>query len=206
MISFFVRRPAGFLAAFALVALAVTLSPLSTTVATAQTMATPEAVAALDPDNVLVIEVDSGPIYIELLPEAAPGHVARIRQLAGEGFYDGVVFHRVIDGFMAQTGDPTGTGTGGSDYEDLDAEFSDIPYERGIVGMARTNNPNSANSQFFIMFGPAASLNGAYTVFGRVIDGMDNVDAIKKGDSRQNGIVDEPDAMIRARILSDLNG
>ena len=130
----------------------------------------------------------------------------RIQQLASEGFYDGVVFHRVIDGFMAQTGDPTGTGTGGSPYPDLPAEFSSIGYERGVVGMARTNDPNSANSQFFIMFGPAPRLNGAYTVFGRVVSGMDNVDAIKKGDARRNGIVDGPDAMVRARLLADLNG
>lgn len=166
----------------------------------------PEAVADLDPNNVLVIDVESGAIYIELLPDVAPQHVDRIKQLASEGFYDGVVFHRVIDGFMAQTGDPTGTGTGGSAYADLPAEFSDIPYERGIVGMARARNPNSANSQFFIMFAPAASLNGAYTVFGRVVSGMDNVDAIKKGDPRANGIVDEPDSMIRARLLSELDG
>ena len=135
--------------------------------ASAQSLDVPAAVASLDPDNVLVIEVDGGPIFIELLPDAAPQHVARISQLASEGFYDGVVFHRVIEGFMAQTGDPTGTGTGGSDYPDLAAEFSDIDYERGIVGMARTNDPNSANSQFFIMFGAAPSLTGQYTVFGR---------------------------------------
>lgn len=166
----------------------------------------PEAVSALNEDNVLVIEVASGPVYIELLPSVAPAHVERIRRLAGEGFYDGVVFHRVIDGFMAQTGDPTGTGTGGSDYPDLPAEFSDIPYERGVVGMARTPDPNSANSQFFIMFGPAASLNGQYTVFGRVVDGMDHVDAIKKGDPRRNGMVQEPDSIVRARVLADLAG
>lgn len=168
--------------------------------------AVPEAVSALNPENVLVIEVSAGPIYVELLPEVAPQHVARIQTLAREGFYDGVVFHRVIDGFMAQTGDPTGTGTGGSNYPDLPAEFSQIQYERGIVGMARTNDPNSANSQFFIMFGPAPSLNGSYTVFGRVVDGMDAVDAIKKGDARRNGMVSEPDAMVRARLLSDLTG
>ena len=166
----------------------------------------PGAVAGLNPDNVLVIELSSGPVYIELLPDIAPQHVERIRRLAGEGFYDGVVFHRVIEGFMAQTGDPTGTGTGGSSYADLPAEFSNVPYERGIVGMARTNDPNSANSQFFIMFGPAPPLNGAYTVFGRVVAGMEHVDAIKKGDPRRNGMVAEPDRMTRARLLSDLNG
>ena len=172
----------------------------------AQSSDVPAAVAELDPDSVMVIEVDGGPIYIELLPEIAPQHVERMRTLAREGFYDGVVFHRVIDGFMAQTGDPTGTGTGGSDYPDLPAEFSNVPYERGIVGMARTNDPNSANSQFFIMFGPAPSLNGQYTVFGRVVAGMEAVDGIKRGDARRNGMVSDPDAMIRVRLLSDLLG
>jgi len=196
------RTPALF-AAFALLVFTALLMPAS---GFAQSSSTPAAVADLDPSNVLVIEVDGGPIYVELLPDVAPQHVARIQTLAREGFYDGVVFHRVIDGFMAQTGDPTGTGTGGSDYPDLPAEFSQIPYERGVVGMARTNDPNSANSQFFIMFGPAASLNGQYTVFGRVVAGMDAVDAIKKGDARRNGMVTDPDAMIRARLLADLNG
>lgn len=196
------RTPALF-AAFALLIFTALLMPAS---GFAQSSSTPAAVADLDPSNVLVIEVDGGPIYVELLPDVAPQHVARIQTLAREGFYDGVVFHRVIDGFMAQTGDPTGTGTGGSDYPDLPAEFSQIPYERGVVGMARTNDPNSANSQFFIMFGPAASLNGQYTVFGRVVAGMDAVDAIKKGDARRNGMVTDPDAMIRARLLADLNG
>lgn len=163
----------------------------------------PEAAASIDPEEVLVIEMDQGPIYVELLPDVAPLHVERIQTLAREGFYDGVVFHRVIDGFMAQTGDPTGTGTGGSALPDLPAEFSNVPYERGVVGMARTNDPNSANSQFFIMFGPAPSLNGQYTVFGRVVAGMDVVDAIEKGDMRRNGVVNEPDAMVRTRLLSD---
>ncbi|MGD1887792.1 MAG: peptidylprolyl isomerase [Cohaesibacteraceae bacterium] len=194
------------LAALAVVTAIAVLAALPIGSARAQTMNTPEAISQLDPQNVLVIEVASGPIYIDLLPDVAPQHVERIQQLASEGFYDGVVFHRVIDGFMAQTGDPTGTGTGGSPYPDLPAEFSSIGYARGVVGMARTNDPNSANSQFFIMFGPAPRLNGAYTVFGRVVSGMDNVDAIKKGDARRNGIVDGPDAMVRARLLADLNG
>lgn len=172
----------------------------------AQSMDLPEAVADVPPENVLVIELESGPVYVELLPEVAPQHVERIQTLSREGFYDGIVFHRVIEGFMAQTGDPTGTGTGGSDYADLPAEFSDVPYERGILGMARTSDPNSANSQFFIMFAPAPSLNNQYTVFGRVLDGMDNVDAIKKGNPRANGMVEDPDMMIRARLLADLNG
>lgn len=174
--------------------------------ALAQDMELPESVTALNPENVLVIELTNGPIYVELLPEVAPEHVARIQTLSREGFYDGIVFHRVIEGFMAQTGDPTGTGTGGSDYPDLPAEFSEIEYERGVLGMARTSNPNSANSQFFIMFAPAPSLNNQYTVFGRVLEGMDHVDAIAKGDPRTNGMVEQPDAMIRARLLADLNG
>jgi cyclophilin family peptidyl-prolyl cis-trans isomerase len=172
----------------------------------AQTMELPEAVTTLNPENVLVIELTSGPVYVQLLPEVAPEHVERIQTLSREGFYDGIVFHRVIEGFMAQTGDPTGTGTGGSDYPDLPAEFSDIAYERGVLGMARTSDPNSANSQFFIMFAPAPSLNNQYTVFGRVLAGMDHVDAITKGDPRTNGMVENPDAMIRARLLADLNG
>lgn len=198
------RLPAFCAAMILAFVMALNLTP--TAPALAQGVDVPAAVADLDPENVLVIEVAGGPIYIELLPDVAPQHVARIQQLAREGFYDGVVFHRVIDGFMAQTGDPTGTGTGGSSYPDLPAEFSDIAYERGVVGMARTNNPNSANSQFFIMFAPAPSLNGQYTVFGRVVAGMDAVDSIRKGDPRRNGMVEDPEAMIRARLLSDLNG
>lgn len=203
MITTSVSRMSAFVAALALLSLTVLAAP---TFALAQSETMPAAIADLNPENVLVIEIDGGPIYVELLPEVAPEHVARIQTLAREGFYDGVVFHRVIDGFMAQTGDPTGTGTGGSDYPDLPAEFSQIAYERGVVGMARTNDPNSANSQFFIMFGPAPSLNGQYTVFGRVVAGMDVVDSIEKGDTRHNGIVADPDAMIRARLLADLNG
>lgn len=172
----------------------------------AQDMELPDSVSALNPENVLVIELTSGPVYVELLPEVAPAHVERIQTLSREGFYDGIVFHRVIEGFMAQTGDPTGTGTGGSNYPDLPAEFSDIAYERGVLGMARTSDPNSANSQFFIMFAPAPSLNNQYTVFGRVLDGMTHVDAITKGDPRTNGMVENPDAMVRARLLADLNG
>lgn len=203
MIPRLLPRPPVLLAAAALLLAAFIAAPQPSA---AQTTDLPEAVASLDPENVLVIEVDGGSIFIELLPDEAPQHVARISQLAAEGFYDGVVFHRVIEGFMAQTGDPTGTGTGGSQYPDLAAEFSPIDYERGIVGMARTNDPNSANSQFFIMFGAAPSLTGQYTVFGRVVAGMDAVDSIKEGDPRQNGMVADPDAMIRARLLSDLMG
>ena len=157
------------------------------------------AVELTDPDNTLVIELKTGPVYIQLLPQVAPKHVERIKTLAREGFYDGVVFHRVIEGFMAQTGDPTGTGRGGSKLPDLPAEFSNVPYERGTVGMARTQNPNSANSQFFIMFDRGHFLNGQYTVWGQVIEGMDNVDKIARGEPPAN-----PDKMIKVRVASDM--
>ena len=156
-----------------------------------------------DPENTLVLETTKGEVMIGMRPDLAPGHVARIKELAREGFYDGVPFHRVIEGFMAQTGDPTGTGMGGSSYPDLAAEFSPRPYERGVVGMARAADPNSANSQFFIMFGTNPSLNGQYTVVGEVIEGMDLIDAIKRGDPRRNGMVAEPDRITRIRVLAD---
>ena len=159
--------------------------------------------AAQDPQNILVLELDGGSVVIELLPELAPEHVARIKTLARQGFYDGVPFHRVIPGFMAQTGDPTGTGAGGSDLPDLEAEFNDAPHQRGVVSMARTSDPDSANSQFFIMFDAAPSLDGQYTVFGRVIDGMEHVDAIKAGTIHNNGAVQNPDRIVRARIQAD---
>jgi cyclophilin family peptidyl-prolyl cis-trans isomerase len=153
----------------------------------------------LDPENTLLIKLDDGTVTIELLPDVAPQHVARIKELAREGFYDGVVFHRVIDGFMAQTGDPTGTGRGGSSKPDLPAEFSNTPFERGTIGMARTQNPNSANSQFFITFAPTPHLNGQYTVWGRVVDGMEHVDAITRGEPPRN-----PDRMLEVRVLADV--
>jgi peptidylprolyl isomerase len=156
-----------------------------------------------DPENTLILETKNGPIVIQLRPDLAPNHVERIKKLTREGFYDGVVFHRVIDGFMAQTGDPTGTGTGGSSEPDLKAEFSQEPFKRGTLGMARTADPDSANSQFFIMFAPADHLNGQYTVFGEVIEGMDKVDAIKKGSQAQNGAVQDPDKIIKAKIAAD---
>lgn len=152
----------------------------------------------------------NGMIKIDLLEEVAPKHVAQITALAAEGKYDGVVFHRVIDGFMAQTGDVQygrlgqdmrRAGTGGSELGDIDAEFSELPFERGVVGMARSSNPNSANSQFFIMFEPGYFLNGQYTVVGTVTAGMDVVDAIKKGSSARNGaIVGQPDAMTKVTV------
>ncbi|MBY8977814.1 peptidylprolyl isomerase [Rhodobacteraceae bacterium NNCM2] len=161
-----------------------------------------QAVEIKDPENTLIIELKSGDVVIEMLPDVAPGHVERIKKLAREGFYDGVVFHRVIDGFMAQTGDPTGTGTGGSNEPDLKAEFSSLPFDRGVVGMARTSAPNSANSQFFIMFEDGHFLNNQYTVWGRVIDGMQHVDNIKKGVG-QSGSVTDPDKMIKVTVAAD---
>ena len=165
---------------------------------------TDEASAAPDPENTLVLELEHGTVIIQMLPEVAPKHVARIKELTREGFYDGIVFHRVIDGFMAQTGDPTGTGTGGSG-QNIDAEFSDEPYLRGTMGMARSQSPNSADSQFFITFAPARFLDNQYTVWGRVIEGMDAVDKIKKAPSGdQSGTVDDPDKMIRMRVQADI--
>jgi peptidylprolyl isomerase len=135
-----------------------------------------------DANNTLVMTLDSGPVTIRLRPDLAPDHVARIKALASEGFYDGVVFHRVIPGFMAQGGDPTGTGGGGSDKPNLKAEFSKEPHVRGVCSMARTSNPNSANSQFFIVFDDARFLDNQYTVWGEVVDGMEHVDALPKGE------------------------
>jgi peptidylprolyl isomerase len=154
--------------------------------------------ASRDLEDTLYIDLASGRVVIELLPGVAPMHVQRIKELAREGFYDGVVFHRVIPGFMAQTGDPTGTGRGGSDKPDLPAEFSRLPFERGTVAMARTNNPNSGNSQFFICFAAAPHLNGQYTVWGRVVEGMELVDRIAPGEPPRN-----PDRMIRVRVAAD---
>ncbi len=143
----------------------------------------------------ITLELKDGPVGLELWCDVAPAHVERIASLAAEGFYNGVVFHRVIDGFMAQTGDPTGTGMGGSDLPDLKAEFNDKPFERGTLGMARSADPDSANSQFFITFGDTPHLNGQYTVFGKVVSGMEHVDAIKKGDGA-NGMVNDPDSIV----------
>jgi peptidylprolyl isomerase len=135
-----------------------------------------------DPENTLVMTLDGGDVVIRLRPDLAPGHVARIKELAREGFYDGVVFHRVIDGFMAQGGDPTGTGMGGSKKPDLKAEFSREPHVRGVCSMARSQNPNSANSQFFICFDDATFLDNQYTVLGEVVSGMEHVDSLPKGE------------------------
>jgi len=151
-----------------------------------------------DNDDVLILETTRGPVRIAMRPDLAPRHVARIKELVRDGFYDGVVFHRVIDGFMAQTGDPTGTGTGGSGKK-LKAEFSREPHKRGTVSMARAQNPDSGDSQFFICFDDAPFLNGQYTVWGKVIDGMDNVDGIKRGEPVTN-----PDKIVSARMKSDV--
>ena len=171
--------------------------------AAAMVVCTSAHAAAQDPENTLILELEAGPVTIELLPDVAPNHVDRIKTLAREGFYDGVVFHRVIPGFMAQTGDPTGTGTGGSSYPDLGQEFNKTPHERGVVSMARTPDPNSANSQFFIMFDKTPSLDGQYTVFGRVIDGMEHVDGLAAGSLANNGSVANPDKIVKARIAAD---
>ncbi len=160
--------------------------------------------AGLDPENTILLDTSYGRVVIQLRPDLAPKHVERIKRLAREKFYDNVPFHRVIAGFMAQTGDPTGTGTGGSKYPDLPAEFSSVPYTRGVVGMARTQNPNSANSQFFIMFGDAPSLNGKYTVVGQVASGMELVDRIKKGSEADNGTVANPDRIVRVQVAADV--
>jgi len=159
---------------------------------------------AHDPENTLILELKTGPVTIALRPDLAPGHVARIKDLTRKGFYDGVVFHRVIPGFMAQTGDPTGTGAGGSDLPDLKAEFSGEKHKRGTVSAARTANPNSANSQFFICFDDAPWLDRQYSVWGEVVEGMDHVDAIKKGGEHNNGAISgEPDKILKARIGAD---
>jgi len=149
----------------------------------------------------MVITTDKGEIDVKLRPDLAPKHVEQIKALANEGFYNGVVFHRVIDGFMAQTGDPTGTGMGGSKRPDLKAEFTKTPFKRGTVGMARAQNPDSANSQFFIMLADGDFLNGQYTVVGEVTKGMDVVDKIKKGEEARNGQVTNPDKMLTVKVV-----
>ena len=162
-----------------------------------------------DPENTIIITLKDGPVVIELLPSVAPKHSERMKELARAGAYDNVCFHRVIDGFMAQTGDVefgkiggdmSLAGMGGSSLPDLPAEFSSTPFERGIVGMARANDPNSANSQFFIMFEPGYFLNGQYTVIGEVISGMDVVDQIKRGEGQNGGVIGRPDVMTKVVV------
>lgn len=157
---------------------------------------------AADAENTLILELKDGTVVIEMLPEKAPNHVKRIKELVRQKFYDGIVFHRVIEGFMAQTGDPTGTGTGGSGQK-LDAEFNDIDHQRGVVSMARGGHPNSADSQWFIVFDHAPHLNNNYTAWGRVTEGMEYVDRIKKG-TNSGGVVTDPDKMITLRIKADI--
>jgi peptidylprolyl isomerase len=158
--------------------------------------------SAADPENTLYLDVPAGRVVIELRPDLAPRHVARIKELARDGFYDGIVFHRVIDGFMAQTGDPRGDGTGGSGQK-LKAEFNAAKHVRGTCSMARAQSPDSADSQFFICFAPAPFLDGKYTVWGQVVSGMEHVDAIKKGDDDDNGAVEDPDSIIRLQVAVD---
>jgi peptidylprolyl isomerase len=146
--------------------------------------------------DTIIMQLKTGPVKIALRPDLAPLHVARIKELTKEGFYDGVVFHRVIPGFMAQTGDPTGTGSGGSKKSNLKAEFSREVHVRGTCSMARSGHPDSANSQFFICFADSPWLDGKYTVWGRVVEGMEHIDAIKKGDANDNGSVIDPDKVI----------
>lgn len=160
-------------------------------------------VLAASPDNTVHLDLKTGRVTIELRPDLAPKHVERFKQLIKEGFYNGLTFHRVITGFMAQTGDPLGNGTGGSEYPDLPAEFTNAEsFGRGTLGMARSQDPNSANSQFFIMFEAAPHLDGQYTIFGRVVDGMDHIDKIKKGQGG-NGEVSNPDKIVKMTLASD---
>ena len=160
--------------------------------------------AGLDPENTLLMDLKDGRGIIKLRPDLAPKHVERVKMLTREGFYNGTPFHRVIEGFMAQGGDPTGTGTGGSKYPDLPAEFTNsVHFLRGTVGAARTSNPNSANSQFYICFGPATNLDGQYTIWGQVVSGMEYVDKIKRG-SGSSGTVAGPDKIVRMQVAADV--
>ena len=154
-------------------------------------------------ENILLLELKDGTVTIEMKPEVAPMHVARIKELVREGFYDGLTFHRVIAGFMAQTGDPLGNGTGGSG-QNIDAEFNNERHLRGTLSMARARDPNSADSQFFICFDDAPHLNGQYTVWGQVLDGMEYVDSIKKGEGANGAIIGDPDIIISMKIKADL--
>lgn len=159
---------------------------------------------AATPENTLYLDLKDGRVVIEMFPEKAPNHVARIKELTREGYYDGKKFHRVIEGFMVQTGSPTGTGIGGAAGKaDLKQEFNDITHARGIASMARTNDPNSANAQFFIMLDDNPGLDGQYTVWGRVTDGMQHIDAIKKGSPFANGTVENPDSIVKMTIAAD---
>jgi peptidylprolyl isomerase len=170
--------------------------------AAALTSSAAQSGKGIDLENTLYLDVEGGRVVIEMRPDLAPNHVARIKDLVREGFYDGIVFHRVIDGFMAQTGDPTGTGGGGSGKK-LDAEFSLEKHIRGVVSMARAQNPNSADSQFFIVFDTSPWLDNQYTVWGQVTEGMEYIDAIKKGEG-QGGTVRDPDAIVKVQVAADV--
>jgi peptidylprolyl isomerase len=163
----------------------------------------PASAAELDPDNTVFMDLTYGRVVIKLRPDLAPNHVAQVKTLVKKGFYNGTPFHRVIEGFMAQGGDPTGTGTGGSDLPDLKAEFTKTHFVRGTIGAARSSDPDSANSQFFIMFAPASNLDGDYTVWGEVVSGMEFVDKIKKGNPDDNGVVDKPDRIVKMQLAAD---
>lgn len=169
------------------------------------TVATAADAPITDPENTLILQLKDGNVVIQLFPDKAPKTVARIKELARQHFYDGIVFHRVIGGFMAQTGDPTGTGAGGSG-KNLKAEFNDTPHVRGVVSMARAGDPDSADSQFFIMLADNHGLDGQYTAFGKVLSGMQFVDNIKKGSETDNGKVTNPDKIITLRVAADSNG
>jgi peptidylprolyl isomerase len=161
-----------------------------------------EKAMAADLENTIYLDVAAGRVVIDMRPDLAPATCAQIKSLVRQGFYNGLTFHRVIDGFMAQTGDPRGDGTGGSGHP-LKAEFSGEHFVRGTVAMARTSDPNSADSQFFIMFAPAPSLDGKYTIWGQVVSGMEYVDQIKKGDPSSNGAVSNPDKIIKMQVAAD---
>ena len=179
---------------------------LFTALALALTLMLPTlaAAAALDPQNTLIMDTTKGKVVIQLRPDLAPNHVARVKTLTSQGFYDGTPFHRVIADFMAQGGDPTGTGMGGSKLPDLKAEFSNANFGRGAIGAARGEDPNSANSQFFICYRDCSFLNGQYTIWGQVVQGMENVDKLAKGDPNVNdGQVANPDKIVKMQIAAD---
>jgi cyclophilin family peptidyl-prolyl cis-trans isomerase len=158
---------------------------------------------ALDPQNTIYLDLKDGRVVIKLRPDLAPKHVEQVKTLTKRGFYNGIVFHRVIDGFMAQTGDPTGTGMGGSDLPNIPAEFTPERYKNGSVGMARSSSPNSANSQFYLCYDGCGSLTGQYTLWGEIVSGMEFVNRIKKGSSSDNGKVTNPDKIVRMQLMAD---
>lgn len=197
------RLAVGFILGLMTVSAPATALPNGQSNAQTDTPTDTQIAAAGDLENTLFIELKTGRVVIEMRPDLAPQHVARIKELVREGFYDGIVFHRVTEGFMAQTGDPEGTGMGGSG-KNLHAEFSNEAHRRGIVSMARSSNPNSGDSQFFIVLDDAPHLNGQYTVWGQVVSGMEHVDQIKKGSSSMNGKVHNPDKMLTVRVAADV--